>query len=248
MRYFLEFAYNGTRFCGYQRQPNAISVQETIENALQTLAKTPIEIVGCGRTDTGVHAAQYFAHFDGPDDWAEKKYSWLLSMNALVGYDIAIKDLHAVHAEAHARFDATSRTYFYYLDLEKNPFGRETSTYLPQVHKADFALMQAAAATLLNYTDFETFCKSETDVKTYICLLERAEWVAEGRQWVFKITANRFLRGMIRLIVGMSLQVATGKMTLAELVDAMENKKALKKAYSAPPQGLFLRDIRYPYL
>jgi tRNA pseudouridine38-40 synthase len=249
-RFFLELAYKGTDFCGYQRQPNGLSVQEKIETALETLLKTPTEIVGCGRTDAGVHAAQYFAHFDAPESWArpEVQYKVLLGLNALVGYDIAIRKLWPLHDEAHARFDATSRTYHYYLDLDKNPFGQQTATHIATAHRADFDLMQKAANILLAYQDFQTFCKSETDVKNYLCQLSHSAWRQEGRQWIYTVTANRFLRGMVRLIVGMCLQVGAGKISLDELHQALQTRAPLQKAYSAPPQGLFLTDIRYPFL
>jgi tRNA pseudouridine38-40 synthase len=248
-RYFLELAYNGTNFCGYQRQPNGSSVQEKIETALETLLKTPTEIVGCGRTDAGVHAAQYFAHFDAPENWAlpEVQYKVLLGLNALVGYDIAIRRILPLHDEAHARFDATSRTYHYYLDLDKNPFAQQTATHIVTAHRANFDLMQQAANILLQYQDFQTFCKSETDVKNYLCQLSRSQWRQEGRQWIYTVTANRFLRGMVRLIVGMCLQVGAGKISLDELHHALKTQSPLQKAYSAPPQGLFLTDIKYPF-
>ena len=253
-RFFLQFSYNGTRFNGYQKQPKAITIQETIEKALTILAKKPIEIVGCGRTDTGVHAKNYFAHFDIDEDlnWQDnaKQYQLILSLNALIKPDIVVHKIHLVPDEAHARFDATSRTYYYYLDLERSPFNHETAVYIPYIHQANIELMQAAAQMLMNYTDFQTFCKTETDVKTYICHLTQSFWTLdkERNQLVYTITANRFLRGMIRLIVGMCLQVGTGKMTLEEVENALKNQKPLRKAYSAPGHGLYLTDIKYPYI
>jgi tRNA pseudouridine38-40 synthase len=253
-RFFLELSYNGTRFCGYQRQPNGSSVQETIENALTTLLKEPTEIVGCGRTDAGVHAQQYFAHFDAPDsaDWQnpDRHHQLLLSLNALVGYDIAINKIHTVADDAHARFDATARTYHYHFDLQKNPFRRETAAFVPYIQRVDFDLLQAAAKILLDYSDFQTFCKTETDVNNYICRLSQSSWRIDptNQQFIYTITANRFLRGMVRLIVGMCLHVATRKISTDELIHALNHQLPLKKAYSAPAQGLFLTDIRYPYI
>ena len=253
-RFFLQLSYNGTRFCGYQRQPNGVSVQETIENALTTLLKEPTEIVGCGRTDTGVHASQYFAHFDAPEaaDWHNpaRHHQLILSLNALVGYDIAIQNIVHVADDAHARFDATSRTYHYHLDLRKNPFRRETAAFVPYIQRVDVDLLQAAAKILLDYSDFQTFCKTETDVNNYICRLSQSFWRVDeaNQQLIYTISANRFLRGMVRLIVGMCLHVATQKISLDELHYALSHQLPLKKAFSAPPQGLFLTDIRYPYI
>lgn len=247
MRYFLELAYNGTRFFGYQRQPNGISVQETLETALTTLLRHEVEIVGCGRTDTGVHARQYFVHFD-TDVALQPKF--VHSLNALVGRDIVVYRLHAVADEAHARFDATSRSYEYYVDLQKNPFRQESAYWFPHGRSLDFDKMQAAAALLLEYEEFNTFCKSETDAKTRICHLTESRWVRDEarHQLVFHITANRFLRGMVRLIVGMCLQVGQGKMDLEEVRDALDKQILLGKALSAPPQGLFLTNIKYDYI
>lgn len=253
-RFFLQFSYNGTRFNGYQKQPNAITIQESIEKALSTLARKNIEIVGCGRTDAGVHAKNYFAHFDMDEhmEWqnTEKHRQIILSLNALIKPDIVVHKIYTVPECAHARFDATSRTYYYYLDLERSPFNHETAVFVPYIQQANFDLMQQAAAILMQYQDFQTFCKTETDVNTYICHLTQSFWTfdKEKKQLVYTITANRFLRGMIRLIVGMCLQVGTGKMTLHELKYAMENKLPLKKAYSAPAHGLYLTDIKYPYI
>lgn len=247
MRYFLELAYNGTRFFGYQRQPNGISVQATLESALTTLLRHEVEIVGCGRTDTGVHARQYFVHFD-TDTVLQPKF--VHSLNALIGKDIVVYKLYMVENEAHARFDATSRSYEYYIDLQKNPFRQESAYWFPNGQSLDFGKMQEAASLLLNYNEFNTFCKSETDAKTRICHLTEARWVRNEatQQLIFYITANRFLRGMVRLIVGMCLQVGQGKIMLDEVRAALDKQTLLGKALSAPPQGLFLTNIHYNYL
>lgn len=247
MRYFLELAYNGTRFQGYQIQPNGITVQEKLEKGLSTLLKTPTSIVGCGRTDTGVHAAQYFAHFDANSPVSDR---FVYALNALVGYDIAIYDIHQVGDEAHARFDAQSRSYKYYISTRPNPFSREVAYHHPRSEYLDRNKMQEAAQLLLEYKEFATFCKTNTDVKTMFCTLTRSEWIEdrEKHQLIYHVSANRFLRGMIRLIVGMCLNVGRGKLELDTVRKALDEQTALQNAWSVPPQGLFLMDIKYPYI
>lgn len=245
MRYFLEFAYNGTRFSGFQIQPNAFSVQEAVQQALSTILRSPIEIVGCGRTDAGVHALQYYAHFDSPKPVPSK---FVYALNALLKRDVAIYRCIPVEDDAHARFDACSRSYIYHIDTRPNPFRQETAFYYPHAYKADTGRMQEAAKLLLEYKEFDTFCKTGTDANTRLCDLRVSEWTFEPDRWAYRVTSDRFLRGMIRLIVGMCLQVGSGKISLAELRDAMDNQLALKQALSAPPEGLFLTDIQYPYL
>ena len=247
MRYFAELAYNGTRFHGWQRQPESISVQEVIEDALSTLLRQKITVTGCGRTDTGVHARQYFLHFDSANPLPE---NLVWKLNSYLNDDIAFYDLFEVAPEAHARFDANSRSYEYHLELHKNPFSQETAFYYPQSRHLDFGKMQEAADLLLNYEEFFPFCKSHTDVKTMRCELSRAEWIKdmEGKKMVFHISANRFLRGMVRLIVGMCLSVGVNKYPLSAVKEALDKQERLQKSWSVPPQGLFLTDIRYPFL
>lgn len=247
MRYFLELAYNGTRFCGYQEQPRQITVQSQIEQALGILLRVPTKIVGCGRTDSGVHALQYFAHFDAvellPKDFVYR-------LNSLLGRDIVCYQLIKVGEEAHARFDATSRSYQYVIDLIQNPFRQETAYYCRFGNQLDVDKMQAAAKLLLNYKDFTTFCKSKTDNKTNLCDLRQSEWIfnEKEQQLVYYVTANRFLRGMIRLIVGMCLNVGKGNMSMEFVKTALEEQKTLKNALSAPAEGLFLMDIKYAFI
>lgn len=247
MRYFLEFAYNGTRFHGYQEQPNAISVQAAVEKALSTLLRKPTKIVGCGRTDTGVHALQYFAHFDC-DQVLDNQLVYKL--NAIISKDIAFSAIHSVATDAHARFDATSRSYKYYIDVQRNPFRQETAWYCYYANQLDFSKMQEAAQLLLEYKDFTSFCKTNNDAKTKLCDLRRSEWSYDAvqNQFVYHVTANRFLRGMIRLIVGMSVNVGKGKISLAEVREAIEQQQTLPQALSAPAEGLFLMDIAYDYI
>ncbi len=252
MRYFLELAYNGTRFCGWQRQPNAPSVQQTIEEVFSMMLREPIDITGCGRTDTGVHAQQYFAHFDFNTDFPK---NFLERANKLVGDDIALRKIMSVSDAAHARFDATSRRYQYVLCFEKSPFSTETAWFFTQKDRLDFGKMQKAADLLCShpdssgrgYSEFAPFCKTHSDAQTMRCEVTQSAWVFEADKAVFHITANRFLRGMVRLIVGMCINVGLGQMTLDDVREALETQQPLKKSYSVPPTGLFLTDIEYPF-
>jgi len=244
MRYFAELAYKGTHYFGWQRQPKQISVQETIETAFATILRTKVEIVGCGRTDTGVHASQYFIHFDVAEALPENFTS---RINKFLPKDIAIYRVFDVDAEMHTRFNAISRAYEYHLGFRKNPFTVEGVWYFPYSQKPDIEKMQAAAELLIQYDEFYPFCKSNTDVKTMKCELKRAEWVIdeEKNHYIFHIAANRFLRGMVRLIVGMCINVGLGKVTLEEVKKALEIQSRLEKSWSVPPQGLFLTEIIY---
>jgi tRNA pseudouridine38-40 synthase len=270
MRYFAQLAYNGTRFKGWQTQPNGISVQETIQNALQTILRTPTEVIGCGRTDTGVHAAHYMLHFDyegnahrTPPQRTHKEQNnepttnpqrthnelpnnFLTRLNHLVGDDIVFTAIFEMEPEAHARFDATSRSYFYKINTQKSPFEQETAYFYPNSKYTDTDKMQACAQMLMEFDEFLPFCKSNAQNKTNKCRITRCEWIFEDTQWTFHITANRFLRGMIRLIVGACLQVGNGKMTLAQIRTALDTQTLLPQPLSAPAKGLFLHDIQYP--
>ncbi len=257
MRYFLKLAYNGTNYHGWQRQPNDVSVQQTLEEAFSMMLRTPIEMMGCGRTDTGVHASEFYAHFDLPEEqWAavnvDKNFpdSFLGRMNNFLPKDISLYDLIPVAADAHTRFDATKRSYEYHIVLEKSPFETQTAVYIGYKEKLDFAKMQAAAKLLLNYGEFNTFCKTHTDAKTRFCEIMRSEWVEvdDGKRWVFHISANRFLRGMVRLIVGMCLNVGLGKLEIETVKTALDNQTTLVKAHSAPAHGLFLTEVKYDYI
>lgn len=247
MRYFLELAYNGTSFLGWQRQADVMTVQQRIEETLSTLLREPIGITGCGRTDTGVHAAQYFAHFDTKQQLTER---FVQKMNGILKKDIVIYRLIPVQETAHARFDAQSRSYRYFLDLQRNPFREETAYFYPYARNLDLALLQEAAALLLEFKEFGTFCKTNTDAKTRNCDLRKSIWIYNEaeQQLVYHVTADRFLRGMIRLIVGMCLNVARGKYPLEEVRTALLHQLPLKHALSAPAHGLFLCDIKYDYI
>lgn len=243
MRYFSELAYKGTNFHGWQRQPNAPSVQQTIEEAMGTILGQPIEVVGCGRTDTGVHASQYYLHFDLEGEFPNE---FLRRLNKLLPPDIAFRRIYEVKNDAHARYDAVSRSYEYHIVFEKNPFEAETAWHFPFGEQLKLGDMQTAAALLLLYREFQPFCKSNTDVQTMECSLYHSEWdFDKSGRMVFHISANRFLRGMVRLIVGMSLNVGLGKVTLEEVKDALDRQVLLNKSWSVPPEGLFLTQVRY---
>ncbi|MEM9886798.1 MAG: tRNA pseudouridine(38-40) synthase TruA [Bacteroidota bacterium] len=245
MRYFAELAYSGTPFHGWQRQPRQVSVQSTIEEALSVLLRQEIEIVGCGRTDAGVHARQYFIHFDSEEVLHEK---FVHRINKFLPPDISFRHFQVVEAKAHARYDAYYRRYAYYLDLNKNPFQQHTAFYYHFADQLDTNKLQQAAQLLLSYQDFFPFCKSNSDLKNMTCQLHLNEWEFNTGQYIFHIAANRFLRGMVRLIVGMCLNVGLGKLELEEVKFALDEQRLLSKSWSVPPQGLFLEEIRYPFL
>lgn len=242
MRYFLELSYNGKRYHGWQKQPHAASVQETIEHALSTLFQKQIEIVGAGRTDAGVHAKQLFAHVDLSNDIDLLKLPHRL--NALLPSDIAVTSIVPVKEDAHARFDAISRSYEYHLTIGKNPFAQNFAYQV--YHKPDVNLMNQAAEHLFAYSDFQCFSKSKTDVKTYICKLKEASWETNGSELIFHITADRFLRNMVRAIVGTLLDIGYQKMSVDEIHTIIKSKDRSRAGTSVPAQGLYLTKVTYP--
>ncbi|MEZ4949081.1 MAG: tRNA pseudouridine synthase A [Saprospiraceae bacterium] len=247
MRYFLHLAYKGTNFNGWQRQPNALGVQQSIEDTFSMVLRTPVEITGCGRTDTGVHASSYYAHFDFEGGFPE---GFLRRVNKILPADIVIFSILPVTEIAHARFDAIKRSYVYRLGFVKNPFNQDTVTFFPFADKLDIQKVNDAATLLLNYSEFFPFCKSDHDAKTLKCELTEFRWefFVDGSGANFHISANRFLRGMVRLIVGMCLNVGLGKIELETVKEAMDHQILLKRAESAPSEGLYLSYIEYPYL
>lgn len=245
MRYFLHLAYNGASYCGWQRQPNALGVQQVIEDALTTVLRTPVPIVGAGRTDAGVHAACMYAHFDTEAPIADST-PFLRSLNHLCGKDIAIYDLIAVAPDAHARFDAVARTYKYYVSPCKTPFMYPYCWILPG--KIDYEAMNRAAAILQDTDDFTSFAKLHSDAKTNICRVTQAHWQKEGDLWVFTITADRFLRNMVRAVVGTLIEVGRGKLTIDSFREVIAARNRCEAGVSVPPQALFLYGISYPYL
>jgi tRNA pseudouridine38-40 synthase len=242
LRYFLELSYNGTAYHGWQRQPNALSVQQVLEEALTTLLGTETAIVGAGRTDTGVHAKQLYAHFDA-DISVEEAADLAFRLNRFLPKDIAICAIHAVNCEAHARFDATSRSYEYHITQKKDPFGSEFTYHfnLP----LDLDAMNTAAAVLLKHTNFKCFSRSKTDVKTYECEVTEAFWKQQNHKLIFYISANRFLRNMVRAIVGTLLDVGTGKCSLSDFQSILDSQDRTKAGSSAPAHGLFLTRVHY---
>ncbi|MBS2212442.1 tRNA pseudouridine(38-40) synthase TruA [Carboxylicivirga mesophila] len=242
-RYFIEMAYNGSRFHGWQIQPNAISVQEVMNDALNKALRQDINVVGCGRTDTGVHASYFVAHFDCVGV-IEDPEQLVFKVNRIVGKDIVVYSILKVDGEAHSRFHASSRTYHYYLQTEKNPFLSEFS-YRP-LFRVDIELMNKAAKLLFDYTDFTSFSKLHTDTKTNNCKILYAAWEPRAQGAVFVIKADRFLRNMVRAVVGTLLEVGRGKLSLQQFKKVIESMDRGEAGTSVPPQALFLVDIEYP--
>ncbi len=244
MRYFIRLGYRGANFHGWQVQPHDCSVQQTIEEAMATLLRVTTPITGAGRTDAGVNARLMVAHFD--TEQPIKDIDRLVnSLNALLPPDIAIYSISPVHVNAHARFDAISRTYKYFAITRKDPFYYPLSWRCSPV--LDFELMNQAAAHLLDYTDFTSFSKLHTDAKTNNCRITHAQWTQEGDQWVFTITADRFLRNMVRAIVGTLVEVGRHKMTIEQFCQVIERKDRCAAGTSMPGHALFLWDITYPF-
>ena len=243
-RYFLTLAYKGTHYAGWQRQPNAGSVQETLERALSTILRQPIEVTGCGRTDAGVHARYYVAHLDAE---GRLPATFLKGLNSLLPDDIAVFAAQPMPAEAHARYDAFERSYEYHIALQKDPFLTETAWFYPQGHRLELERMQEIAGILMQYEAFFPFCKTHSGVEHYACSNLKARWEQQGTRLIFYISANRFLRGMVRLIVGACIQVGQGKLQVEDIQVALDQQTALKKSRSAPPEGLALVNIKYPY-
>lgn len=243
IRYFIYLGYNGKNYCGWQVQPNGISIQQQLEEALATLLRVPTAVTGAGRTDAGVHARLMVAHFDRQEPIADLPFL-AEKLNRLLPKDIAVYRIVPVRDDAHARFDATSRTYQYHITHKKDPFHYE------QVYKIqgslDYAAMNAACQCLYEYIDFTSFSKLHTDVKTNNCRITHAAWHQEGDVWVFTITADRFLRNMVRAIVGTLLEVGRGKLSQEGFRRVIESKDRGQAGTSAPGHALFLVDVTYP--
>ena len=244
MRYFITLSYDGTRYHGWQIQPNGDSIQQRLQEALSTLLRQPVEVVGAGRTDTGVHARKMVAHFDFSPFKGELEGVLAYKLNKLLPQDIAVQEVRQVPDDMHARFSATSRTYHYFIHTYKDPFLRDYSWQIP--FKLDFEKMNEAAQVLLEYKDFTSFSKVNTDTKTNLCDIKEAYWeeVATG-QWRFTITANRFLRNMVRAIVGTLVEVGRGRISIEEVRQIIEAKDRCSAGESVPGKGLFLVDIKY---
>lgn len=242
-RYFIYLGYNGKNFCGWQIQPNGMTVQQAIEDALSTLLRKPMSIVGAGRTDAGVHARSMVAHFDS-DEIIEDLTFLVDKLNRLLPKEIAIYKIVPVKDDAHARFDAISRTYQYYITSTKDPFNYEL-VYRTPFH-LNFDAMNEACKVLFDYIDFTSFSKLHTDVKTNNCHIMQAGWKQKGDIWVFTIQADRFLRNMVRAIVGTLLEVGRGRMTIDGFRKVIELKNRCKAGISVPGHALFLVDVAYP--
>ncbi len=269
MRFFIYLSYDGSQYHGWQVQPNGVSVQEVLQNALTTLLRETIDIVGAGRTDAGVNAKLMVAHFDCSDsavsvimqDQRDRAAAWgkvfsgmdmdtatrtfIKKVNRILPPDIAVYRVVPVKTDAHARFDALSRTYHYYVSTEKSPFSRYFSYRFPQ--PLDFSLMNEAAKHLFDYIDFTSFSKLHTDVKTNNCRIMKAEWTQlSDTEWMFTIKADRFLRNMVRAIVGTLFEVGRGRMSVADFCRVIERKNRCAAGSSVPGNALFLADVEYP--
>ncbi|MBF4469886.1 tRNA pseudouridine(38-40) synthase TruA [Flavobacterium sp. HJJ] len=243
MRYFIKLAYNGTNYHGWQIQPNAPSVQETMNKAFSVILNSEISLMGAGRTDTGVHAREMYAHFDlgKPFDIPNTMHK----LNSFLPKDIVIYDIFPVADEAHTRFDAAKRTYEYHINTFKDVFLQEQSWYFHQ--KLDLDLMNEAAKTLLNHTDFQCFSKVNTDVNTFDCEIFEAHWMQESEKIIFTISANRFLRNMVRSIVGTLINIGLHKITLDDFELIIKSKSREKAGFSVPAHGLYLTKIEYDF-
>lgn len=247
MRYFMQLSYDGTPFCGWQIQPEVLSVQATIEHALATLLRQPTPLTGCGRTDTGVHAREFFAHFDAEADWDTSACAaFAYKLNCILPDEISIARIFPVEPDAHARFDAVERTYRYYIATHKNAFNFAYSYLFLKPLAID--KMNEAAALLIETEDFTSFSKLHTQVNNNRCKVRTAFWRREGELLIFEITANRFLRNMVRAVVGTLMQVGEGKISIEEFKRIIEQKDRCAAGASVPARALFLEKVRYAFV
>lgn len=244
MRYFIKFSYNGTNYHGWQSQPNASSIQETLTKAIATILNLDLNLMGAGRTDTGVHAKVMFAHFDC--DCVFDIKNTVHKLNSYLPKDIVVFDIINVHHDAHVRFDAKKRTYEYHIHQYKDAFINELSWYNPK--ELDVNLMNQAANLLLQHEDFECFSKVNTEVFTFNCKVTEAYWTKENHQLIFTISANRFLRNMVRAIVGTLIKVGLHKISVEDFYAIIESKNRSEAGFSVPAHGLYLTEIEYDYL
>jgi len=239
-RYFLEIAYKGTNYSGFQVQHNANSIQAEMEKALFILFRRQINLTGSSRTDTGVHALQNFFHFDADINLSEKN---IYNLNSILPPDIVVKNFYRVDNAAHCRFDAVSREYKYFLYSKKNPFFQETAYYFP--FKFNFEILQQAAQIISTHEDFTSFSKRKTQVKHFLCNVYHSQWTKEKDQIVYTVIANRFLRGMIRGLVGTMLKAATGAISIEQFNQIFNNKNCAAADFSVAAHGLFLTSVNY---
>lgn len=246
-RYFLETAYKGTAYHGWQLQPNATAVQEVLNKALKVFFRQDIETLGCGRTDAGVHATQFFAHFDLPKALNSQECDkFIKSINALLPYDISVSKIIAVSENAHARFDANLRAYQYHIHFKKDPFKTDTSWLI----KDNLAIpeMQESAKIIMQYQDFGAFCKSNADNFTNICHIYQSEWEIIPNGLIYHVKANRFLRNMVRAIVGTLVDVGKGKIKSEDVHQIIQSQNRSEAGASVPACGLFLTQVQYPFI
>lgn len=242
MRHFIFISYKGSNYHGWQLQPNVNSIQEEINNALKTIFQTDIATIGSGRTDTGVHAIRQVFHADLPKVMADN--TLIHKLNGVLPNDIIVNTIHGVRDNAHARFDAISRSYEYHLRFTKSPFNENEYHFMPSA--PDIELMNEACKILIGKHDFTSFSKMKTDVNNYICTISRAEWTKDEETAIFHVTANRFLRGMVRALVGTLLNVGNNKITPGDFTQIIEAKDRTRAGQSVPAKGLYLCDVRYP--
>jgi len=243
MRYFVEASYRGTHYAGWQRQPSDPSVQQTLEEAFSLIFREEIQITGCGRTDARVHAKQFFFHFETAQEFPP---TLLHRFNKYLPADIGLHAVYLVSDDAHARFSATRRSYQYFLTTRKDPFQVDTALWYPMAHELDQNRMQRIAELLMEYDVFKTFCKEGSDAKHYRCQLFESSWNFSEHEAVFTISANRFLRGMVRLIVGACLQAGKGKISVEDVRKALDAQAPLEYAESIAAHGLHLVAVQYP--
>ena len=242
LRYFIELSYFGKAYHGWQNQPDSITVQEVLEKNLSKVLGSKIDIVGAGRTDAGVHAKQMFAHFDTTKDIDADLLKYKL--NSMLPKDVAISEIFQVQEDAHARFDAVSRSYEYHIVQEKDPFEKDLAWFLK--HDLDIGKMNNAAQALYDYSNFKSFSKSRTDVKTYNCRIDHAIWEVKNNKLVFHITADRFLRNMVRAVVGTLLEIGQNKYPVSHIHEVIKSEDRGMAGTSVPAKGLYLTRIMYP--
>jgi tRNA pseudouridine38-40 synthase len=253
-RYFLEVSYKGTNYSGFQTQKNANSIQEEVEKAFLVLQKEKVLMTGSSRTDTGVHALQNFFHFDSASPlhlWRGIKGEgdedkFVYKINAILPADIVVKRIMRVADDAHCRFDALSREYKYFIYREKNPFLSDRAFYFP--YKLSLERLQEAAGIVMDYNDFTSFSKRNTQVKTFVCQVQVSEWILENEYLVYHVKGNRFLRGMVRALTATMLKVGRGTIDTREFSNIIESKDCTKASFAVPPHGLFLTSVEYPPL
>lgn len=244
-RYFLSLAYKGSAYHGWQTQPNAVAVQEVLDKALKVFFRFNVETLGCGRTDSGVHATQFYVHLDLPAQLEIDQEKFLKSINSLLPADISVSALILVKEDAHARFDATLRAYQYHVHFQKDPFKTDTSWLIKD--ELDLQAMQKAASIIKEYQDFGAFCKSKADNFTNICHIQKSEWEQTSNGLIYHVSANRFLRNMVRAIVGTLVDVGKGKIAAETMHQIIQSQNRSSAGASVPACGLYLTQVQYPY-